>query len=117
MRTVLGESESADGPAVAREVGHILALLDVPDLHERVLGAHAEDEAIRVELRARQARLRARAARRLRAAAQELPVAHVEQRPELRARQSVTHASIATHKSFDNTSFINTSQLLTVIQC
>ena len=53
-RTILGEGDASDGTRVTREVRHIRALLQVPDLHHRVLGAGAENQAVGVKLGASQ---------------------------------------------------------------
>lgn len=51
---ILGEGNAGDGARVAREVGHVGSLLQVPDLDLRVHGACSENESIRVELRTRE---------------------------------------------------------------
>ena len=53
-RTILGEGDASDGTRVTREVRHIRALLQVPDLHHRILGAGAENQAVGVKLGASQ---------------------------------------------------------------
>lgn len=48
--SVLRESNGGDGARVAREVGHISALLQIPNLNLGVSRTSAKNETIRVEL-------------------------------------------------------------------
>ena len=50
VQTVLWECDAGDGSLVAREVGHVDALLEIPHLDHRVLRARAENQAVRMEL-------------------------------------------------------------------
>uniref|UniRef100_A0A0E9WHC6 Uncharacterized protein n=1 Tax=Anguilla anguilla TaxID=7936 RepID=A0A0E9WHC6_ANGAN len=46
---VLGEGDGGDGARVAGEVGHVGALLQVPDLNLRIGRARPKNEPVRVE--------------------------------------------------------------------
>lgn len=48
--SVLRESNGGDGARVAWEVGHVGALLQIPDLDLRISRPSAKNETIRVEL-------------------------------------------------------------------
>ena len=48
--TILREGNGANGSTVSWKVGNILALLQIPDLDDRVLGAGAKYEAIGMKL-------------------------------------------------------------------
>lgn len=48
--SVLGEGDGGDWARVTREVGHIGALLQIPDLNLRVCRTSAENQTVRVEL-------------------------------------------------------------------
>lgn len=48
--SVLGEGDGGDWARVTREVGHIGALLQIPNLNLRVCCTSAENQAVRMEL-------------------------------------------------------------------